>query len=295
VPYGSTGAGGTKASLPASYTLGFHVPDVSNEPSGSAEAAASSNVRLRPVTLPPPPASESSSIFFPSGPTSSTSTSSVKAWLSPLRLAVTFTTGPVSPETLIDDGYGVPLPLVGMLMAAVLVKVWVEPVYTTRYDPNWGRFVSQVGNALQAAELRPSQLTLEVTESVLMNGIENAVTTLTGLRQMGVTLSIDDFGTGYSSLSYLATLPIDALKIDRSFIDRMSRDGEGSEIVKAIFKLGQALSKQVYAEGIETSAQLALLQELGCEFGQGFLLSRPVGAESAGTFVASNDGVSAAA
>ena len=156
-------------------------------------------------------------------------------------------------------------------------------------------FVSQVGNALQAAELRPSQLTLEVTESVLMNGIENAVTTLTGLRQMGVTLSIDDFGTGYSSLSYLATLPIDALKIDRSFIDRMSRDGEGSEIVKAIFKLGQALSKQVYAEGIETSAQLALLQELGCEFGQGFLLSRPVGAESAGTFVASNDGVSAAA
>jgi len=156
-------------------------------------------------------------------------------------------------------------------------------------------FVSQVGNALQAAELRPSQLTLEVTESVLMNGIENAVTTLTGLRQMGVTLSIDDFGTGYSSLSYLATLPIDALKIDRSFIDRMSRDGEGSEIVKAIFKLGQALSKQVYAEGIETSAQLALLQELGCEFGQGFLLSRPVGAESAGSFVASNDGVSAAA
>jgi diguanylate cyclase (GGDEF)-like protein/PAS domain S-box-containing protein len=156
-------------------------------------------------------------------------------------------------------------------------------------------FVSQVGRALQAAELRASQLTLEVTESVLMNGIENAVTTLTALRQMGVTLSIDDFGTGYSSLSYLATLPIDALKIDRSFIDRMSREGEGSEIVKAIFKLGQALSKQVYAEGIETPAQLALLQELGCEFGQGFLLSRPVGAESAGTFVASNDGVSAAA
>jgi diguanylate cyclase (GGDEF)-like protein/PAS domain S-box-containing protein len=156
-------------------------------------------------------------------------------------------------------------------------------------------FVSQVGRALQAAEMRPSQLTLEVTESVLMNGIENAVTTLTALRQMGVTLSIDDFGTGYSSLSYLATLPIDALKIDRSFIDRMSREAEGSEIVKAIFKLGQALSKKVYAEGIETGTQLALLQELGCEFGQGFLLSRPVGAESAGNFVASNDGVSAAA
>jgi EAL domain-containing protein (putative c-di-GMP-specific phosphodiesterase class I) len=156
-------------------------------------------------------------------------------------------------------------------------------------------FVSQVGRALQAAEMRPSQLTLEVTESVLMNGIENAVTTLTALRQMGVTLSIDDFGTGYSSLSYLATLPIDALKIDRSFIDRMSREAEGSEIVKAIFKLGQSLSKQVYAEGIETATQLALLQELGCEFGQGFLLSRPVNAASAGGYVASNEGVEPAA
>jgi EAL domain-containing protein (putative c-di-GMP-specific phosphodiesterase class I) len=156
-------------------------------------------------------------------------------------------------------------------------------------------FVSQVGRALQAAEMRPSQLTLEVTESVLMNGIENAFTTLNALRQMGVTLSIDDFGTGYSSLSYLATLPIDALKIDRSFIDRMSREAEGSEIVKAIFKLGQALSKQVYAEGIETGAQLSQLQDMGCEFGQGFLLSRPVNAASAGGFIGSNDGVANAA
>jgi EAL domain-containing protein (putative c-di-GMP-specific phosphodiesterase class I) len=156
-------------------------------------------------------------------------------------------------------------------------------------------FVSQVGRALQAAEMTPAQLTLEVTESVLMDGIENAVSTLNALREMGVQLSIDDFGTGYSSLSYLATLPIDALKIDRSFIDRMAKETEGSEIVKAIFKLGQALSKQVYAEGIETGAQLALLQELGCEFGQGFLLSRPINAENAGGFLAANDAASAAA
>jgi predicted signal transduction protein with EAL and GGDEF domain len=149
-------------------------------------------------------------------------------------------------------------------------------------------FVPHVSRSLAAAEMKPSQLTLEVTESVLMNGIENAVSTLTSLREMGVQLSIDDFGTGYSSLSYLATLPIDALKVDRSFIDRM--DGEGGEIVKAIFKLGQALSKQVYAEGIETRAQLATLQEMGCEFGQGFLLSRPVGAERAGGILAANDG-----
>ncbi len=142
-------------------------------------------------------------------------------------------------------------------------------------------FVALVHQALEAAEMSPSQLTLEVTESVLMDGIENAVSTLTALREMGVTLSIDDFGTGYSSLSYLATLPIDALKVDRSFIERMSQDGEGSEIVKAIFKLGQALDKRVYAEGIETLEQLEQLQLLGCEFGQGFLLSRPVGAKRA--------------
>jgi diguanylate cyclase (GGDEF)-like protein/PAS domain S-box-containing protein len=146
-------------------------------------------------------------------------------------------------------------------------------------------FVSHVQRALQAAEMSPGQLTLEVTESVLMDGIENAVSTLSALRHMGVTLSIDDFGTGYSSLSYLATLPIDALKVDRSFIERMSRDGDGGEIVKAIFKLGQALSKQVFAEGIETGAQLALLQELGCEYGQGFLLSRPVDAARAAGFL----------
>jgi EAL domain-containing protein (putative c-di-GMP-specific phosphodiesterase class I) len=150
-------------------------------------------------------------------------------------------------------------------------------------------FVSHVARSLQANDMKPEQLTLEVTESVLMHGIENAISTLTALRQMGVQLSIDDFGTGYSSLSYLATLPIDALKVDRSFIDKMSREGEGNEIVKAIFKLGQALSKQVYAEGIETRAQLSLLQELGCEFGQGFLLSRPVNAERAGGILAANE------
>ena len=150
-------------------------------------------------------------------------------------------------------------------------------------------FVSHVGRALQANDMKPGQLTLEVTESVLMEGIENAVTTLNALRQMGVQLSIDDFGTGYSSLSYLATLPIDALKIDRSFIERMSRESDGNEIVKAIFKLGQSLNKEVYAEGIETGTQLALLQELGCEFGQGFLLSRPVNANRAGGFLAANE------
>jgi diguanylate cyclase (GGDEF)-like protein len=146
-------------------------------------------------------------------------------------------------------------------------------------------FVERVREALAASELQPGELTLEVTESVLMDGIENAVSTLNELRHMGVTLSIDDFGTGYSSLNYLATLPIDALKVDRSFIGRMGAAGDGSEIVRAIFKLGQALSKEVFAEGIETGAQLTELKAMGCEFGQGYLLSRPVDAKRAEGFV----------
>jgi diguanylate cyclase (GGDEF)-like protein/PAS domain S-box-containing protein len=155
-------------------------------------------------------------------------------------------------------------------------------------------FVVRVREALDAARLDASDLTLEVTESVLMDGIENAVSSLNELRAMGVTLSIDDFGTGYSSLNYLATLPIDALKVDRSFIEKMSAEGDGNEIVRAIFKLGQALSKQVFAEGIETEPQLTMLQELGCEFGQGFLLSRPVDAQRAGGFVANRGALAGA-
>jgi predicted signal transduction protein with EAL and GGDEF domain len=156
-------------------------------------------------------------------------------------------------------------------------------------------FVSRVRNALQAADMNASELTLEVTESILMNGVENAISALTELRRMGVTLSIDDFGTGYSSLSYLASLPIDTLKVDRSFVGKMCGDGEGNEIVKAICKLGSALGKRVFAEGIETSAQLLHLQELGCEFGQGYLLSRPVHAERAGQFVCGEGWASALA
>jgi diguanylate cyclase (GGDEF)-like protein/PAS domain S-box-containing protein len=142
-------------------------------------------------------------------------------------------------------------------------------------------FVAHVRHCLESNAVRPDQLTLEVTESVLMEGIENGVSSLNELRELGVTLSIDDFGTGYSSLSYLATLPIDAFKVDRSFIQEMSQGGQRNEIVRAILRLGQTLDKQVYAEGIETGAQLALLQELGCRFGQGYLLSRPLDAERA--------------
>jgi diguanylate cyclase (GGDEF)-like protein/PAS domain S-box-containing protein len=188
-----------------------------------------------------------------------------------------------------ETGLIVPLGNWVLAQACLQMRLWRDAyqnpslrmsVNISSLQLNQPDFVGRVREALASAQLSASQLTLEVTESVLMNNIEVAVPMLEELRHMGVTLSIDDFGTGYSSLNYLATLPIDALKVDRSFVERMTRDGQGNEIVKAIFKLGQALSKDVYAEGIETGTQLLLLQELGCEYGQGYLLSRPLDAET---------------
>jgi diguanylate cyclase (GGDEF)-like protein/PAS domain S-box-containing protein len=141
--------------------------------------------------------------------------------------------------------------------------------------------VSHVTRALLGNGLEPSQLTLEITESMLMKRLDSALETMTQLRELGVGLSVDDFGTGYSSLSYLSTLPITSLKIDRSFVQRLQDGTRNSEVVKAIVTLGHSLGRAVIAEGIESPAQLATLRELGCGFGQGYLLARPLTAEMA--------------
>jgi EAL domain-containing protein (putative c-di-GMP-specific phosphodiesterase class I) len=106
------------------------------------------------------------------------------------------------------------------------------------------------------------------------------------LRALGVQLSIDDFGTGYSSLSYLHRFPIDTLKIDRSFVTHMSENNENTEIVRTIIVLAQNLGMDVVAEGVETKEQLALLNELGCENGQGYYFSKPVNREGAEKIIA---------
>jgi diguanylate cyclase (GGDEF)-like protein/PAS domain S-box-containing protein len=145
-------------------------------------------------------------------------------------------------------------------------------------------FVQQVSAALLANGLEPRQLTLEITESTLMHRLDSALVVMGELRELGVGLSVDDFGTGYSSLSYLSTLPITSLKIDRSFVQRLqagAADSKDTEVVRAVITLGQALGKAVIAEGIETPEQLAQLRNLGCEFGQGYLLARPLTPEMA--------------
>jgi diguanylate cyclase (GGDEF)-like protein/PAS domain S-box-containing protein len=142
-------------------------------------------------------------------------------------------------------------------------------------------FVGQVARVLRTTGAGPDQVNLEITESMLMENMVSAVPTLNRLRELGVKLSIDDFGTGYSSLSHLHSLPIDTLKIDRSFVQRLTDNEQGAEIVRTIVTLGKALGKQVLAEGIETEAQLRRLQELECELGQGYLFAKPLPAHEA--------------
>jgi len=114
-----------------------------------------------------------------------------------------------------------------------------------------------------------------------MENAENTINILMRLKQLGVRLSIDDFGTGYSSLSYLHRLPFDTLKIDRSFVSRVGEHGENSEVLQTIISLAKNLKMRVIAEGIETESQLGVLRNLECDFGQGYLLSRPQTRENA--------------
>lgn len=139
--------------------------------------------------------------------------------------------------------------------------------------------IDDVQNAVAEAKISPSSLKLEITESAAMENAEQTIGMLNKLKTLGVQISIDDFGTGYSSLSYLHRLPFDTLKIDRSFVTGVGADGENSEILQTIISLAKNLKKKVIAEGIETESQLTLLKNLGCDYGQGYLLARPQNVE----------------
>ena len=135
--------------------------------------------------------------------------------------------------------------------------------------------IDDVLNTIALTGIAPSTLKLEITESTAMENAEHTINVLNKLKSIGVMLSIDDFGTGYSSLSYLHRLPFDTLKIDRSFVYNVGEHGENSEILQTIISLAKNLKMRVIAEGIETESQLAVLQNLGCDYGQGFLLAKP--------------------
>ena len=146
-------------------------------------------------------------------------------------------------------------------------------------------FVDGVRRVLDASGLEPGTLMLELTESVLLRRDERVHADLTELRAIGVKLAIDDFGTGYSSLSYLRELPIDVLKMDKSFVDGIAVSEQCLALAEGIVQIARTLRLEVIAEGIESEVQRDLLTSMGCQFGQGYLLAMPMAADQAETFV----------
>ncbi len=151
------------------------------------------------------------------------------------------------------------------------VAVNVSPQQFQRHN-----LFETIREALEDAALDPSYLEVEITEGVLLGDTELALQTLHALRELGVEVAVDDFGTGYSSLAYLTRFPLNRLKIDRSFVMRMSTDPQCAALVGAIIAMAHALKLRVTAEGVETAEQAAQLEALGCDEAQGFWFSRPI-------------------
>jgi EAL domain-containing protein (putative c-di-GMP-specific phosphodiesterase class I) len=138
------------------------------------------------------------------------------------------------------------------------------------------RLVARVQRALELSGLAPQWLELEVTESLIMRDLQQAIDKMRELKAMGISLSIDDFGTGYSSLAALKSFPISSLKIDKSFVQDLDSSSDDQAIARAIISLSHQLQLRVIAEGVETVQQRSFLQESGCDDMQGYLFSRPV-------------------
>lgn len=142
-------------------------------------------------------------------------------------------------------------------------------------------FVDRVLGSLKKEQLAPERLTLELTEASILPNVDKSIQTMRELRSHNIHIALDDFGTGYSSLSYLKSLPLDVLKIDKSFIDDLALDARSANLVHNIIRIAHGYGLKIVAEGVEHEAQRALLEELGCDIIQGYLFSRPVEAKSA--------------
>ena len=203
-------------------------------------------------------------------------------WQHPLRgLIAPIEFIPVAEET----GLIIPIGWWILRQACIQMRKWQQNLVTTlplTINVNFSakqfsqpHLVEQIKQILQETGLEASYLQLEITESALVNNPES-IAHLYQLKELGVRLYIDDFGTGYSCLSYLHRFPIDGLKIDHTFITNMGVENENTELAHAIIAMAHNLRMNVVAQGIETSAQLAQLQALQCEYGQGYFFFRPL-------------------
>jgi diguanylate cyclase (GGDEF)-like protein len=202
---------------------------------------------------------------------------------------------PVAEET----GFIVPLGRWILFEACEQMAAWTaltdEPlivaVNVSRRQLTSPHLVDDVRTALALTGVKPQQLILEVTESVLMENPEQVISALTAFRTLGIRISVDDFGTGYSSLNHLQQFPVDVLKIDKSFVDKLNVSEPGaSALVVSIIGLAHSLSLEVVAEGIEREDQFDRLIELGCDYGQGYLMARPLDRQKSETLVEVSQG-----
>jgi EAL domain-containing protein (putative c-di-GMP-specific phosphodiesterase class I) len=155
--------------------------------------------------------------------------------------------------------------------SAVRIAVNLSALQLRRHD-----FIDEIKQAIEIDANAAAGLELEITESLIMENVKHSIARLQAIRAMGVHIAIDDFGTGFSSLSYLARLPVDTLKIDRSFVVDMTDSQEGLALVSTIINLAHSLKLNVVAEGVETEEQSRLLRLLNCDEMQGFLFSKPI-------------------
>jgi len=193
-----------------------------------------------------------------------------------------------------DSGLILPIGLWVLEMACGQLKTWecnartIELQLAVNVSARQFRqpdFVAQVRKILERSCANPARLKLELTESLVLEDVEDTIEKMLAIKQLGVSFSMDDFGTGYSSLSYLARLPLDQIKIDRSFVRNLPGKSNDETIARAIITLGQGLAMNVIAEGVETEAQRDFLEAHGCFAYQGFLFSRPLPLEEFEAFV----------
>jgi EAL domain-containing protein (putative c-di-GMP-specific phosphodiesterase class I) len=211
-------------------------------------------------------------------------------WIHPVR-------GPIPPGTFVPlaEEAGLMLPIGRWVLARACrdAQAWrklrrgrglrVSVNLSSRQIPEESLF-EDVEEAVRVSGLEPGALVLELTEPMLVQHPDSALKLLRKLKTLGVRIAIDDFGTGYSSLSHLQRLPIDILKIDRTFVDTVTKDEHAAQFTRTIVSLSESMSLVTIAEGIETAAQAERLRALGCDFGQGYHFGMPMSAEALGNY-----------
>ncbi len=201
--------------------------------------------------------------------------------------------GLVAPDKFIplaeETGLIIPIGDWVIQKACACVRDWPELTVAVNVSPvqfRQGNLAKTVRDALAAEGVDPHRLEVEITEGVLLKHTEDTMQTLAELQAMGVKIAMDDFGTGYSSLNYLRSFPFDKIKIDRSFVADLGKDGDADSIIDAVIGLGQSIGMKANAEGVETAEQAQLLRAKGCDEAQGFLYSRPLPSSSIGELLA---------